>query len=114
MRTLLPLLTLFALSACGISNGTPILDLTADEWVKVCESMNMPEKTVTCEVDGTEYEVTVGMAEGDCDDFGPGTDELSESCAATVGDLKECSSDLYDDPCAEELPESCDEFFACF
>ncbi len=116
MRLLVTALAAATLTACaGISDSTQLLDMEGDDWVRLCESMDMPEQTVTCDMNGTEVEVTVGADPDDCEDEDyPSASDLTEDCDATVGDWRACSQEIYDDPCAETLPASCVTVFECF
>jgi hypothetical protein len=108
MRTILIGLAL-ALSACGVSNGTSIADLSDAQATAICEEYE--ERVITCEGEGFEFELTYG---GDCEDASVG--DAPEGCEATVGDYRDCFDAVYaqsdEELCSSDgLPSDCDALF---
>lgn len=110
----LSVVPLLLLAACGVPNGKSLGDMDEGDWKSLCTSLESEEKTVTCDIDGTEIDVTTGGSAADCEtDY---TGGFPESCEATVGDLRDCNDALYEDPCllfSETAPAGCDAVFSC-
>ena len=110
MRTLIIISTL-ALSACGISDGTALADLSADDGTKICEEYE--PRTVTCDVEGFEFTVEFAT---ECD-TNNGASDVPEACDATVGDFRDCfdawSAMSDEEICASEgFPAECGALFS--
>lgn len=112
MHKFLPLLVLAV--GCGIPDGKLLVDLTADDMTKLCESIE--PATYTCEMTAYGYEITYDITLGG-DDCESGTDGLPDSCEATVGDWRDCDAAMRAafeaDPCTTDMPSECDALFAC-
>lgn len=116
MRILSALAVIATLAACGISDSTPITDLTVEDWQKECDSIDQPEKTVTCTTDFGDVDVEVGGTVEECKEAASELPTFTEDCAATMGDARACGDALYADPCAvfTGTPAECTAYFACF
>ncbi len=106
MRNLL-VLSLIALTACGVRDSKKLSELDEEQAQSLCEEVE--ERTVSCGDDSFSLEITVG---GDCD---AEYTAPPESCTATVGDQRACFdayADLSDEAlCAGELPAACEPLF---
>ncbi len=120
---LLALPALLLLAGCGgISDGTELTSLTADDADAVCAELAdaAPAREVTCGEGDFEFTFTLGVDEAECaSGFEP---VESASCTATVGDMKDCMSeglDLSDEELCEpsdeepEISAACQAIFDC-
>lgn len=113
-KTLTFVASVTLLAGCGISDGTLLSDLDADDLQKLCEET--PEESFTCTGEGFEYTITFG----DCDTSdtdGGGDVTWPASCTATVGDLRDCNEAYIEalraDPCTADVPAACDWMADC-
>jgi len=97
----------------GPSSSKKLADLSNSEATDLCHSFasDYPPKTVDCGADGT---TTFGFDDADC----TGSDNTFDStCTATVGDLRDCADDLYNesdaDICNQVVPPSCAAVSSC-
>jgi hypothetical protein len=104
----LTVLSLLALTACGVSSNAELSSLDQDQAQSLCEETE--ERTITCGDDTFSFEITLG---GDCD---AEYTAPPEGCTATVGDWRDCQ-DAYaalsdEEICeAEDVPAACDALF---
>ena len=117
MNTRIFIATLIMLSACGLSGGTKLNALTADDASKLCAEQ--AEASYTCEFEGGSYTFNFGT---DCeisDTDGEFVNPYTADCTSTVADARACSkafrAALDADPCAgtTEITE-CSFFAECF
>ncbi len=97
------------LIACsgGISDDALLADLDADDWATLCEGSAQEAMTMTCDMDGTEVEVsTEATTEADCVSGNNGT---YAGCTVTVGEYNACV-DAFDamDMCSMDFPSECE------
>ena len=91
------------LAGCGISDSKLLVDLSADDLTKLCGEFD--DATYTCT--GATATYTINLAAADCV-----SSSYSDTCTATVGDLRNCNADtravLEADACGlTELPATC-------
>jgi hypothetical protein len=88
----------------GIDGSTKLSDLSQADTDDLCDELvdDYPEKTVDC---GSGVMITVGFTASDCSDNAP----PPATCAATVDDVRNCTSALYEgsNACSDNLPAAC-------
>ena len=107
MRNLI-VLSLLALTACGVSDNAELSSLDQEQAQSLCEEIE--ERTITCGDETFSFEMTFG---GDCD---AEYTAPPEGCAATVGDYRACFdayAELSDEEIceAEDVPAACEGLF---
>ena len=106
------MLALLPMAACGISDGTLLVDLEPEDIDSLCEGTESEEFVCTKESSAGPISSTYPFSVGTC------KQDLAvvDDCTATVGDWRSCDktlrSALAEDPCAE-LPQECDWVLAC-
>ncbi len=110
MLKYLPFLVLAV--GCGIPDSKKLADLSEDDVIALCESIEEAEYTCDDTVSGFEFSYTIAFGGDDCS-----TDGLSADCEATVGDWRDCDAAwravLDADPCSAEVPAECDPIMEC-
>lgn len=104
--------SLLWLVSCGIREDKLIVELSEKEKENLCDenSSSIEEEEVMC--DGEVLTVEASRR-SDCLDA---LDEASTDCEATVGDWRQCTDDLLDDPCSMlsgDLSAACTTWASC-
>lgn len=102
--TLLLLLSM----GCDSLGDKLLTELTIDERIAVCESFDMPRKTVDCE----GRSVRAGLEEGACSRETIERAPVNAACRATVAEYRACMIDIYEQPCTGHA--SCAVVQGCF
>lgn len=105
-RMMIPFVMLLA--ACGIGDSKTLVDLDADDALKLCQEFSTDASTITC--DGVDIDIDAS------DDAlcATGIGETPTACAATAGDFRACAEAFEAlDPCEPltDIPAACSPLF---
>lgn len=87
------------MAACGgggpVSSSTQLKDVTPAEAVDECKYLadQYPPRKVTCTENGQSTTLTIGNDGTKCSTAT--TDDVPDTCTATVGDLEDCDDAIY-------------------
>lgn len=98
------------LVGCGVSPSTPVNDLDADDWAKLCAdaTAGSTERTQDCgQYEASEPAYTAEDCEADASFY-------DQPCDAVVGDWQTCVQGLLTiDLCNPQAPSACDLIAEC-
>lgn len=94
----------------GVSPSTPINDVDADGWAKLCADLTADSVDIT--EDCGAYEANIpAYTQEDCE---ADAAFLTAGCSAVVGDWQTCwQGSLTADPCNPQYPSACELVDEC-
>jgi hypothetical protein len=104
---------LAVLAGCGgISDDTLLVELTPEDQGALCEDNIGDVETSTVECDGYGEVTVEPVSQSECVD----QLDVSDDCAATVGEWLACNDAAFADPCGlvlGEVPTACETYVDC-